>query len=814
MSIFKVNNDNFENFEISLSPKRYFSSSSTNGITGSIILSLGEVTQSSFFNINIAGTNTGLQKFDSNIDNARLNINSNPPVKNIQNLIEENFDLDNQQLEKQLKLSIQRFSGWLPHNLISSQSVGIKNFCIDILDKEYSQYSDQYGFYYNNFHSLNFQSYSSGLVNDHAIVYPCSGGIYNPNNSPFTFGFSINIREKDLYKTKPGTIIFNSGLYGIYVTTGSSRDENGKVDKYRLILHFGNDTVATLPENLNSSISNCFFSDDNILETNKWHEVFIRWGSSSINNSTGSIIVDNNLSGEFKFDVSPINSTTNSMIFLGSRTLDLSSNNNTKNQYFSDYANNFELDKLSNSNTPLAPSIGIRNFLSAELHDIFISNRFISIEEIKENKNNYSILSGTIFYIKPEFIQDANKLLIRTEALNNSNKSTGIPLSYIKNNLYPIGLNTIDVANVKKISGINPYPYQISISNNFSEYSCMLENFLKEEVKNKFPAIIGLSSSIGSGNNDATNSFSTHKDIIKNDYNKRFYRRNLFILPCDHEYKLKLNTSSSFRKINTDKFGTVDESKIYLDNVITGSTITSENIIDISSGQTNSLLTKFSITENNIIRLNSDKEIDNKFLLSFKSKNNTNDSTLQYIEKMYNFPNEYLQFHQYDNSSPLVTIFKISPLYFGNSIKKGSIVLTDPNFYDSGRKMVLKDNGIGGLYRADVAEPNIHNKVGNVYYDHGIIMIISPALYYFGDKGYELEFNGETNIYTLRLTVDAKSGYLNRSLNSKGDKKDFKLISEINFMDRNFNTVLKTKLAQPILKKVNDRLNFKIKLDF
>ena len=361
-----------------------------------------------------------------------------------------------------------------------------------------------------------------------------------------------------------------------------------------------------------------------------------------------------------------------------------------------------------------------------------------------------------------------------------------------------------------KFNGINPYPFQISIANNFSEYSCMLENFLKEEVQNKFPRIIGLSGSIASGSSDTTNSYINHKEIIKNDYNKRFYRRNLFILPCDHQFTPKLNISSSFQKISNDIFGTQDETKINLFNVLSGSNVETQLKIE-------SALNDATITDGNNIKLDLNNDINNSNLKAFHTNINDsqkNYSKKEYIEQVYNIPNEFSKFHRYDQSSCLTTIFKISPLYFGNSIKKGSIILTDPNFYDSGKKMVLKDNGIGGLYRADSSNSNINNKVGNIYYDHGIIMIISPALYYFGDKGYELEFLGETNIYTLRLTVDAKSGYLNHSLNSKGDKKDFKLISEINFMDKNFNTVLKTKLAQPILKKVNDKLNFKIKIDF
>ena len=138
MSIFRINKDNYENFEIAVSPKRYFSSSSTNGVTGSIILSLGEVTQSSFVNSNQSLEDTALNRYNTEIDIAKSELkppNSKTNIfTNINNLLTKNnnnITLEQEQKEKQIKLSIQRFSGWLPHGTIASQSVGIKNYCIN-----------------------------------------------------------------------------------------------------------------------------------------------------------------------------------------------------------------------------------------------------------------------------------------------------------------------------------------------------------------------------------------------------------------------------------------------------------------------------------------------------------------------------------------------------------------------------------------------------------------------------------------------------------------------------------------------------------
>jgi hypothetical protein len=42
----------------------------------------------------------------------------------------------------------------------------------------------------------------------------------------------------------------------------------------------------------------------------------------------------------------------------------------------------------------------------------------------------------------------------------------------------------------------------------------------------------------------------------------------------------------------------------------------------------------------------------------------------------------------------------------------------------------------------------------------------------------------------------------------------FVYISDIYCMDENFNVVMKTSLAQPVMKRVRDRYMFKVKLDF
>jgi hypothetical protein len=43
--------------------------------------------------------------------------------------------------------------------------------------------------------------------------------------------------------------------------------------------------------------------------------------------------------------------------------------------------------------------------------------------------------------------------------------------------------------------------------------------------------------------------------------------------------------------------------------------------------------------------------------------------------------------------------------------------------------------------------------------------------------------------------------------------KQFVYISNINLHDENFNVIMKTQLAQPIMKREGDRISFKLKYD-
>jgi hypothetical protein len=141
----------------------------------------------------------------------------------------------------------------------------------------------------------------------------------------------------------------------------------------------------------------------------------------------------------------------------------------------------------------------------------------------------------------------------------------------------------------------------------------------------------------------------------------------------------------------------------------------------------------------------------------------------------------------------------------------------------------VRDDKMGNLYRADSYTPHAtQNSVGNIFYDEGVVVLKSPHLYLFGKNGFEMSFQGVYNIYTTKYEILAPSGMLNSSSNPTyvenvdtmrpssrlKDKSNFVYISGLYLHDENMNVVAKVKLAQPIIKREEDKLLFKAALDF
>ena len=121
-----------------------------------------------------------------------------------------------------------------------------------------------------------------------------------------------------------------------------------------------------------------------------------------------------------------------------------------------------------------------------------------------------------------------------------------------------------------------------------------------------------------------------------------------------------------------------------------------------------------------------------------------------------------------DTTSNEVVIFNIGNLFYGDRIFEGSFQIKDTNLIGSDGKvsMILKDDGYGGLYRADcLTEHATWNNVGNVFYKEGIVLVKSPNIPLFGKDQYAISLQGSNKVHTMVLDVLAPANMINSSSN-------------------------------------------------
>jgi len=172
--------------------------------------------------------------------------------------------------------------------------------------------------------------------------------------------------------------------------------------------------------------------------------------------------------------------------------------------------------------------------------------------------------------------------------------------------------------------------------------------------------------------------------------------------------------------------------------------------------------------------------------------------------------------------------FDTSNLYYGMKIRPSTLVLTDAAMSASGGKVgvVLKDDGIGNLYRANALSDNATwASVGNVFYNEGLVVIKSPQLCFFGDQQWKMEFDGIQNIHTLKFDLllpsltsvsSSNPSFMPISASSLANDTDqqFVWITGIYLHDDNLNVIAKSHLAQPIMKRSGDKSTYRLKFDF
>lgn len=833
MAIFPVTSDDVEYFTSIINPKVTYSSSSS-GVTGSIkLFARGssiekEISPLANFSASFA--------VDENIEQFR--ISAADAAKRLQaggsffGSASEYLTKVNRQLpsEKKAKtIRIERFTPTVNFTKETIKKLNIK----DILMPYYNGMYPSATWGYTNYNSLNFFS-ATGLPTSSVLLYPSIenlalpkmpgfvSGIYSLSGA-FSFDFRINPRYQidniNAGHFKAGTIFHLSSSYALSLVTGSKKDENGLPIGFRLQLQLSHS--ADIPPSVASPGSYprdlIFLSDDNSLTLNEWQRVVVRWGTSLINDGTGSFNIGGVDSGKFVIPSGTIMPRTYSSKgnpnvlcfgnFFEGTNFSVSLLKSNQQSYFFNNATTAQREGLQQLvDNALIPDISDYSFnhpLKAEIHEAMIRREYMSDSQIMQTsgsgQQNIDPLK-IAFYVPPFFTPTTS---IRKFVSSISGSFGGV-------------LQTPFI----EFDGSTNDPFNVAMSFGVNGHYINLENFVKDYANDIFPRLHHLSGV-------ALTTTTTARPANDFLYDQSFVRkRNLTVLPCDDGTfapNYNLLGSEDVSKF-TDSIGRIDYSTITLDNLLNDNSL---------------LFGKTHDTEHDTSFANQQigPTVENPglpagpALSNIKSKIAANVSAGTYDPGVAKDIPLIIYQNTKDPSSNQVTIFNISNLYYGSRILPGSFELKDSNLSGSAGmiSITLKDDSLGNIYRADASTPHSKwNSVGNIFYNEGVVVIKSPHLYFFGKNGYEMSFKGEQQLHSAKYEVLAPYGLINSSSNPSyaraqtslsasmdpSDTDSFVYISNINFHDENLNVVAKASLAQPIMKRENEKILFKIAFDF
>ena len=649
-----------------------------------------------------------------------------------------------------------------------------KNIIRKLLMPYHQHKYDNCGFWYTNYNTLNF--FDNDIIpTGSALLYTNPDGSYDLPQS-FSINFWINPRySKSSRAYRAGTVLHLSSSVCISIVSGSSVDEFGAENEFKILLQLSQSAdLAPSLVNLNSPASSypndLIFTSSHVLKKNNWHNVFITWSNSN-NNSSGSIFIDDKRTD---FYVPSSSVSANTLLSPGFLCLGNYYDNSLAlmDGLVTNDPKNSSGDSVNEGYVPAGSSTdrlftrGAQEFshpLNAEIHDVRIYNKYID-KTLKRNKN-----------ISVESPITADDMIFY------------VPVYFFPSSSQRDVLSTP----FQTITTTTSSPFNIQYSFSVGGKDNNLENYVLDFVNMRQPRLLGLFPQTID---------TTVQNISADSYTYNTgsnAKRLLSILPNDNGLHLPrydlleksvMSASAIFKKSGRAS----DYSIISLENLVASS----------------SLFPGLSSTTGSIFDQ-----------LAGSSPDSTNIS-----------PGSVLAIAQRtrDVSSNEISIIDISNLYYGNKINPRSFHLYDENLTGSNGdiKINVKDNGRGGLFRADCLTTQAEwNNIGTILYEEGIAVIKSPNLPYFCKDKIDLKFRGEQHLHTLVLNVPVKLGEFMSSSNKTytsyppddyphNKKLSTIHVTDINIHDDNFNVIMKAQLAQPITKTEEDEFVIRLKQDF
>lgn len=208
------------------------------------------------------------------------------------------------------------------------------------------------------------------------------------------------------------------------------------------------------------------------------------------------------------------------------------------------------------------------------------------------------------------------------------------------------------------------------------------------------------------------------------------------------------------------------------------------------------------------------------------------DEHFSIVNRLFDWYRDHFKMTYGTGSSQLNSfrLIHIPSMFYGRSIATGSVLITDRSYDNVSGTLTYVDDGLGTLI---VSGSDVTSKVGNVFYDEGLI-VFTDQLHNFGSGAnwsgmnplVHIEFHGNTLMKSLVFMCRLSPGDANASSNPtysqknalgrrvvKAPQKNVTYVSGIGIYNEERELVAVVKLAQPIRKRETDDETIRIRLD-
>lgn len=820
MSIQRISKDNIENFTLFTYPRRTFASSSS-GITGSVLLFARE---NRIIKDPVPNEDYGVGTFaDNSIEEARLNAVYLTGSTDFGGAVSQYMEAVNsaslsQQFSKRLEVT--RF---IPSVRFTKDTVR-KKLVKNVMFPYYRTPYPDLNYAFTNYHCLNFFTASS-VQSPSALAYPAFSGSnnafpYSPSGS-FTFEFYVKPNYKPINpgdEFKAGTILHLSSSYSISLVSGSTKDIDGNVGAYQIMVQLSHSadvhpsTVAYSGGQFITSMTgyrpDLIFTSSEI-PYNQWTHVAFRWEApngvgTNPNAFSGSFVLNGELDQGFVIpssslvpqsftppvsdpDVLFVGNYYDGVNYGGSPGSELLARIFNANISYEDGLTsafpNFSYDPALTdaAHTDFDYSDSLNHPLNGEVHDIRIYDSYRVLGDVASDAASgpSTLGSNLLFYLPVFFVKETRRRNVLQTPYKAARTSTDDP-------------------------------FNIAMSFGTAGRLINIPNFTREFVKKEYPRLLNLTASEITVSTPALPS-----NTLLYDYSDgRVAKGNLTVLPCDNG-----KFSPGFNLLRT---GSTPDASPPLSGSLTSHFVSDEGALRYDLVSLDNLVRiTGSLYDIKVVPFDEDSILTGTIRAAL-------DGATPEDPGLESGPILTVLDRTQDPSSNEVTFFDASNLFYGRRIEYETFSVTDSDLSgSSGRvSMTLKDNGNGGLYRADA--DSVHatwSKVGSIVYDEGISVVTDPTAMFFGKDQFEVTMQGIRPLFIKSVNVLASAGSVNSSSNpnfvplkptdnENETANQFVYITHVNLHDDNLNVIGKATLAQPLVKRDDDKYLVRLKMDY